>query len=33
MAHLVKKTSNALDPVVATKENCLQKPCKTIEAV
>ena len=27
------KTSNALNPLVATKENCLQKPCKAIEAV
>jgi len=33
MAHLVKITSNALVTLVAAKEDCFQKPFKTIEAV
>jgi len=34
IAHLVKKiTSNVLVTLVAAKEECFQKPLKTIEAV
>jgi len=33
IAHLVKITSNALVTLVAAKEDCFQKPFKTIEAV
>ena len=33
MAHLVKITSNALVTLVTAKEDCFQKPFKTVEAV